>query len=469
MTFSGLTFLYVFLPIFLGVYYLVPKRCKNVVLMAASLVFYAWGEPFYIILLVNLSIANFIFGYLITKFQEDRTLKLAFLIITLAVNLAVLVSCKFSPDLIGLLNKAIPGRVLSVPKLMLPIGLSFYTLSCISYIVDLYQGKCKRQKNFIRHMVYITMFPKLLGGPVALYRDMEGQIAERSTTIDSIADGIGLFIKGLGKKVLLADNLNALTTGVLSTPAENLPALTAWLGVISCMFQVYFDFSGYTDMARGLGKMVGFELPENFRSPLMANSITDFWKRWNISLINWMKEYVYKPLGGDTKGNLFALVNGLVLCIAVAFWHGLGLNFQIAALYYFVLLLFEKLFLGRWLEKIPNFLRILYTVLLTLFGFVILTHSNWLEMHNYLRAMFGLIGQPFYNTDTLYYLSTYLLVLVLCMICSNNFLKSRVEKARKFYPRISSWLTPVCQIILMLVSTAYLVNTSTVPFFVFKI
>lgn len=469
MTFSGLTFLYLFLPTFLGVYYLVPKRAKNAVLMVASLLFYAWGEPFYIVLLINLSIANFIFGYLICRFQEDKTLKRAFFIISLAVNLAVFASCKFSPDLVGFLNRMIPGRLFSIPQLALPLGLSFYTISCISYIVDLYTGKCKRQKNFIRHMVYITMFPKLLAGPVTLYRDIESQLGDRSTTIDGIADGIGLFIKGLAKKVLLANNLSALTMSVLSAPINELPVVTAWLGIISFVFQFYFDFSGYTDMARGLGKMIGFDLPRNFRTPFMATSVTDFWKRWNISLVSWMREYVYKPLGGSKKGNLYTLLNGLILCLAVAFWHGLGLNFQMAALFYFAVLLLERVLLGRWLKKLPNFVCILYTFFVTILGFVILTHDSYLGMHNYLKAMFGLVGRPFYNTETLYYLTTYLVVLVLCMLCSNNFLKSRVEKMQKFYPKTSAWLTPVCQIVLMVISTAYLINSPNIPFIMFRV
>ena len=462
MIFSTFSFLFCFLPVFFLVYYLLPAKVKNYWITLGSILFYSFGEPIYIILLVNIAIANYIIGRLYTKFQKDNRARVAWLVVGLAINLGIFISCKIMPDYIS-------SYVKVTTVYHIPLGISFYILSCISYLVDIYWGKATIQKNFISYFVYLAMFPKVLAGPVISYQNFSGQLENRTISFSNISEGILLFGKGLGKKVLLANNLYTLCSQILAADDSSLSILTAWLGILAIIFRFYFDFSGYTDMARGLAKMMGFYLPRNFRAPFSSRSVTEFWHRWNISIIRWFKRYIFYPLNGIHKGKLWLVFNLLIVIAAYCFWRGFGWNVIIAAVFYVTILLGERFVWGNFLKKIPRFLGQFYTFFMTVFVFVMLSHPNVSSALSYLGVMFDWGRYPWINNETIYFFASYLVILLICIFISSHFLKHYKESLYLYYPKIYHLLKPMVIFIIWIFSIAFLMNSNTIPFLCFTL
>ncbi len=381
MVFSNLIFLYLFLPVTLLLYFAVPKLWwKNAVLLVASLVFYAWGEPVYVLLLVAVALVNYLAGRWMARNKK------AIFILALCMDVVLLCVVKYAAFLVENWNQ-LTGMHLYVPQIALPIGISFYTFQVVSYLVDVYRGKVEPQRAFDKFLLYVALFPQLIAGPIVRYADVREQLTCRKTTADGAFYGMIRFCTGLGKKVLLADYAGKFAKQLLAAPAQ-LTVVAAWLGAIFVMLQIYFDFSGYSDMAIGLGRVFGFRYHENFDLPYMAGSITDFWRRWHISLGSFFRDYVYIPLGGNRKGKRRQIVNLLIVWLLTGLWHGAGWNFVLWGLYFFVLLVVEKCLENR-LQHIPAVLRHCATLLLLLIGWIIFYFEDLPDIASTLAAMFG--------------------------------------------------------------------------------
>ena len=350
MVFSSLIFIFVFLPAIVAAYYLSPRFLKNLIIVIGGLIFYAWGEPVYILIMLFVCIFDYINGLILDKFMGRKVLCLAVLTGSIVVNLGLLGFFKYSGFFINNLNGMF-GVNLAVINLPLPIGISFYTFQSISYVVDVYLGKEKAQKNIIAYATFVTMFPQLVAGPIMKYKDIAKQIEQRQESMALFGEGAMLFIIGLSKKVLLANNIGLVWQHIKSTPMGEISVLTAWLGIIAFTFQIYFDFSGYSDMAKGLGKMFGFQLMQNFNYPYISKSVTEFWRRWHISLGSWFREYLYVPLGGNRAGSLKQYRNIFIVWFLTGFWHGASWNFVVWGLYFGLFVTIEKIFLLKLFIK----------------------------------------------------------------------------------------------------------------------
>ena len=459
MVFSSLTFLLFFLPASLLLYYVVPFKVKNYVLVFVSLIFYAWGEPVYVILMIYSILMNYGMGRLM---ESQPRFKKAILGYTVFLNLLVLGFFKYSGFLVTSLNSILPaGHQLPVRDLKLPIGISFYTFQALSYIIDLYRGKFKAQKNLIRFAAYITMFPQLIAGPIVRYEDVESQFEAREITLKKFGRGILRFIAGLGKKVLLAN-----TAGVVFDAARGLEAqsfLSAWLGTVGYTFQIYFDFSGYSDMAIGLGEMLGFEFPENFKYPYLARSVTEFWRRWHISLGTWFREYVYIPLGGNRVSVPRHILNLFVVWMLTGLWHGAGWTFLLWGVYYGILLILDKYLFSRW--KIPKAIGVLVTLFLVMLGWVVFSSDTIGDAFRTYGAMFC-VGVPFATTGSAYVLLRYgLLLVVEAVACLPLMRKLYVTITKVRGGRIVMYFLAVGVLAL---SVVFLVTENYNPFLYFR-
>lgn len=464
--FSSLVFLFVFLPFVILIYYILPKHLRNLVLLLASLVFYAWGEPVYVFVMIFSICFNFACGLLIEKFQHNKNSKIV-LIISLIINLGILGFFKYYGFLIDNLNFVF-GINLPVKEYALPVGISFYTFQALSYVIDVYLGKVPVQKNIIAFGTYITMFFQLVAGPIVQYDDIRVQLTDRKESLYKFGEGAEVFIKGLAKKVLLANNIGLLWSSVKSTPICELTVLSSWLGILAFTFQIYFDFSGYSDMAIGLGKMFGFELVENFRYPYMSKSVTEFWRRWHISLGSWFREYVYIPLGGNRNGKLNQFRNLLVVWFATGLWHGANWNFIIWGLYFGVLLIIEKTFFDKRGKESSSGFGHLYTMLVVIVGWVIFEFEDLSHLASFLKVMFGFGKVPFLNRQGLYYLYTNIILFVICAICSTPLLSNMIKNLRKRRRSLFNAAMMTGYFLLILISTAYLVNETYNPFLYFR-
>lgn len=375
MVFSSLTFLLMFLPAVLIVYFAVPRRGKNAVLFIFSLLFYAWGEPIYVCLMIFSTVLDYSCGRLVEKYRGTSKQKIG-LIISICVNLGLLFFFKYTDFFIGTVN-GVFGTSIPQLNLPLPIGISFYTFQTMSYTIDVYRGDAKMQKNIISFGAYVSLFPQLIAGPIVRYQDIADQLDERTHSFDKFGDGAKRFVTGLGKKVLLANNIGLLWSTISATEAASLTTVGAWLGIIAFAFQIYFDFSGYSDMAIGLGKMFGFSFLENFNYPYISKSVTEFWRRWHMSLGTWFRDYVYIPLGGNRKGLPLQIRNIAVVWLLTGFWHGASWNFVLWGVFYGILLVCEKLFLLKWLKKVPSFVGHIYTMLTVLLGWVLFAFDDF--------------------------------------------------------------------------------------------
>ena len=470
MVFSSVLFLFRFLPIFMICYFVVPQRMKNLILFLGSLFFYAWGEPVYVLLMLFSTISDYVHGRLIEAFRGKKAAKVL-LISSIIINLLVLGFFKYADFLIGSINH-LTGAALPLLQLPLPIGISFYTFQTMSYTIDVYRGETKVQKNILDFGVFVTMFPQLIAGPIVKYRQIESVLHKRRTDIVRISYGAKRFVVGLAKKVLLANNLGMLWTEIYAFDFGEMNVLTAWLGIIAYAFQIYFDFSGYSDMAIGLGAALGFDFPENFNYPYISASITEFWRRWHITLGSWFREYVYIPLGGNRKGLVRQLRNILIVWALTGIWHGAGWNFLLWGLWFALLLILEKLFLGKVFSCIPKICGRIYTCIAVLVGWVLFAVESPADIGNYLCAMFGLNGAGLWDRQAMYLGSQYALLLLVAALAAlpvvgtlvNRLGRTNTGPAMAVY-RVGEKLIPAA---LLLLSIAYVVEASYNPFLYFR-
>lgn len=468
MVFSSLVFLFVYLPIVLAIYYLMPAKwhmARNVWLFIVNMVFYGWGEPVYILLMLFSIAINYFAGLIIGKYREaNRPKAKVALILGIVINLGLLLFFKYY-DLFAETISAIPGIYVPALKLGLPIGISFYTFQAMSYPIDLYRGDAETQRNPLLFGTYISLFPQLIAGPIVRYKDVADQLNERRHGVDKFSSGVQRFVIGLGKKVLIANNVGALWDTYAAMGSGELTVLGSWLGILAFTLQIYFDFSGYSDMAIGLGRMLGFEFMENFNYPYISKSITEFWRRWHISLGTWFRDYVYIPLGGNRHGLGRQLVNICVVWALTGFWHGANWTFLMWGVYYAIFLIIEKTFLLRVLEKTPGFLRHIYTMLVVICGWAIFQLDNLQQVGSYLGAMFGFGGAGLSAQNDLYYLASYGVILIVAIILSTNGLKTLFEKLPQ---RVRNVLSPIGVAAILVLSTAYLVDSTYNPFLYFR-
>ena len=376
MLFSSIVFLFTFLPAVVILYYLLPVRFRNVILLLASLVFYAWGEPVYLFLMLLSILFNYFSGLDIARNLQDKRAAKRSLVFNLIINLAVLGFFKYEGFVLDTLNGILPVHI-SYHALPLPIGISFYTFQILSYIIDVYRGNVKVQTNLPNFALYVTMFPQLIAGPIVQYADVDEQLASREVSRTKFGEGSMYFIRGLAKKVLLANTSGMIFTEVSGLAKGNIAVMTAWLGAFAYMFQIYFDFSGYSDMAIGLGKMFGFEFNMNFNYPYVSKSITEFWRRWHISLSSWFRDYVYIPLGGNRVSKIKHIRNLLIVWFLTGLWHGAAWNFVAWGLYYGVILIIEKYLLSPVLDRLPDVVRHIYSIVLVVIGWVLFFSSSF--------------------------------------------------------------------------------------------
>lgn len=465
MVFSSTIFLCVYLPLVLLGYYICPKKGRNLFLLIASLVFYAWGEPKYVFLMIFSILVNYIFGRLMDKHRENKKRLKLMLVLSVVIDIGLLSVFKYTDFIITNVN-AIFGANFDLLNIALPIGISFYTFQAMSYTIDVYRNDVRVQKNLIDFGMYITMFPQLIAGPIVRYADVQDQLAERSVTTADFSEGVMRFVVGLGKKVLLANQMGAVWSEIYALGGD-VSALMAWTGAIAYTFQIYFDFSGYSDMAIGLGRMFGFKFPENFRYPYQSVSITDFWRRWHITLSTWFKEYLYIPLGGNRRGLTRQALNLLIVWSLTGFWHGAGWNFVLWGLYYFVILFIEKLFLLKALDKLPKFFRHVYALLLIIIGWVIFASDDVSVLLPYLGSMFGANGAI--GGMDVYTLLTKAVLLIICCIASTELPKKLFLSATgAMNEKAAFTIKSVMTIALLALSMILLIGDSYNPFLYFR-
>lgn len=465
MVFSSTIFLCVYLPLVLLGYYICPKKGRNLFLLIVSLVFYAWGEPKYVFLMIFSILVNYIFGRLMDKNRGRQKRMKLLLVLSVVIDLGLLSVFKYTDFIITNVN-AIFGSSFDLLNIALPIGISFYTFQAMSYTIDVYRNDVRVQKNLIDFGMYITMFPQLIAGPIVRYADVQDQLAERSVTTADFSEGIMRFVVGLGKKVLLANQMGAVWSDIYALGGD-VSALMAWTGAIAYTFQIYFDFSGYSDMAIGLGRMFGFKFPENFRYPYQSVSITDFWRRWHITLSTWFKEYLYIPLGGNRRGLARQALNLLIVWSLTGFWHGAGWNFVMWGLYYFVILFIEKLFLLKALDKLPKFFRHVYALLLIIIGWVIFASDDVSVLLPYLGSMFGANGAV--GGMDVYTLLTKAVLIVICCVASTELPKRLFLSATgAMNEKAAFTIKSVMTIALLALSMILLIGDSYNPFLYFR-
>lgn len=467
MIFSSLFFLFVFLPATLLLYFITPRRCKNFVILICSLVFYAWGEPVYIFLMVFSIVFNYVMGIDIENNKDHPAAAKSNFIFAVVVNLAILGFFKYYGFLIENLNGILPFQI-PYKELALPIGISFYTFQTLSYIIDVYRGKVAVQRNFISFGVYVSMFPQLIAGPIVKYADVEKQLRTRKESLAKFGNGVTYFIRGLAKKVLLANNIGMVFDTINALPKGELSTLAAWVGCIAYTFQIYFDFSGYSDMAIGLGKMFGFDFLKNFDYPYTSKSITEFWRRWHISLSSWFRDYVYIPLGGNRVGTLKAIRNIFVVWMLTGFWHGAAWNFVFWGLYYGVLLLLEKYVLKGLIGRMPKWAGWLYTILLVMIGWVFFFSSSLQGAFSYIGVMFGHGASALVDSTGLYYLTTNLVLFIIMAFCSTQMVYKAFMKFSVNGQNYRIAIAVVVYTVLFMVCIAYLVNETYNPFLYFR-
>ncbi|MCI9415106.1 MAG: MBOAT family protein [Clostridiales bacterium] len=472
MVFSSLTFLFYFLPAVLAVYFIVPRRFKNVVLLVFSLAFYGWGEPVYITLMIVSILMDYGLGIWMHRCltRGDQKGAKRVLILAVVLNLALLAFFKYANFLIDNLNQ-VPGIRIPALDLPLPIGISFYTFQAMSYLIDLYRGDVPVQKSVIAFGTYVSLFPQLIAGPIVRMSTVSEELSHRRESADLFSSGIRRFMTGLGKKVLLANNIGMVWSAISAQDASTLPVLTAWTGLAAFTFQIYFDFSGYSDMAIGLGRMFGFHFLENFNYPYMAVSITDFWRRWHISLSTWFREYVYIPLGGNRRGKGRQLFNLLVVWMLTGIWHGASWNFVAWGLYFGIWLALEKFVLRRYLDKAPRWVGHVYTLLLVMVSWCIFAFDSLSSGLGYLRALVGGYGQGLWDSAGLYTLYTNALLFLLLILFSTPLpmkLYRRAEKALRPRPALAGTVEIVPLLLLGAVCVAFLVDASYNPFLYFR-
>lgn len=466
MLFSSIPFLYYFLPCVILLYLIAPRFLKNTVLLLSSLVFYAWGEPRYVIWMILSISLGYIFGLLIERFREKRGIAKLFMILSVISSLAVLGYFKYADFFISNIN-AVTGLSIPLLKITLPVGISFYTFQILSYTVDVYRGDVAAQKNPIDLATYVALFPQLIAGPIVRYSDIAQQLKNRNHSFEKISAGMSRFIIGLSKKILIANMLGELCD--VFKASNDKSVLFFWLYAIAYTLHIYFDFSGYSDMAIGLGKIFGFDFLENFNYPYISGSVTEFWRRWHMSLGSWFRDYVYIPLGGNRVSQARHLFNIFVVWMLTGMWHGAAWNFIVWGLYFAIILMIEKLFLLKYLKK-SKVLNHIYVLLLIIISFVIFDAASMNDALSYIGAMFGAGDYPFISTEFVYYLRSYGVVLLIGIIGSTPLPKLVTKKIDESSVggKIMTILAPVVLCVLLAVCTACLVDGSYNPFLYFR-
>lgn len=468
MVFSSLIFLFRFLPIFLICYFIIPEKyikVRNLILFIFSLIFYAWGEPVYICLMLFSTIFDYINGLLIEKFKPKTKGSKIVLLISIIGNLTLLGIFKYTDFILENINN-IFNLSFELPNLLLPIGISFYTFQTLSYTIDVYRGTVNAEHNIISFGAYVSMFPQLIAGPIVQFKTIANELNQRVHNMGNFYLGSKRFCIGFIKKVFLANNIGFLWSEILNNYLNN-SVITLWLGLICFAFQIYFDFSGYSDMAIGLGKIMGFNFLENFNYPYISKSITEFWRRWHISLSSWFKENVYIPLGGNKKGFKRQILNIAIVWFLTGIWHGASWNYILWGVYFGVLLIIEKLFLLKKFEKVPNILKHIYTIFLILIGWCIFSIEDVNILFNYLISLFGFNGLGFIDNQFIYYLQNYGILLIICFLASIN-VYSQLYKIVKIQHIKVRYVEDFCIICLFIISIAMLVNSTYNPFLYFR-
>lgn len=485
MVFSQLTFLYYFLPIVMIVYFFASDRIRNVLIFITGLLFYAWGEPFYVCLMLLSTAIDYTAGRLMAKYDDDNKKRKICLIVSVCMNVGLLAIFKYSDFLIdsfnGVFGTSITNPVVLVNKALnslyplglnekrveLPIGISFYTFQSMSYTIDLYLRNIKVQKSFLNFASYVSLFPQIVAGPIVRYEDVANELESRTVNIAKISAGIGLFVKGLAKKVLLANNIGMVWTQIKAMDYSTISVATAWLGIIAFAFQIYFDFSGYSDMATGLGKMLGFEFPKNFDHPYISKSISEFWRRWHITLGSWFRSYVYIPLGGNRNGNFKTYRNLFITWALTGLWHGASWNFILWGLFFGVLIIIERLGFGKILEKLPSAVSMLYTFVMVLFGWVLFDTDTLADAGRYYAAMFG-AGGSLVDSYARYTIASNAVMLTLCILISGGLGSRLISFCEEKNKRASAVAGVAVKIGGLLICTAYLVGATYNPFLYFR-
>ncbi len=467
MVFSSITFLFFFLPILVILYYIAPKKLKNLVMIIGSFAFYAWGEIRFFPIMVALSIEDYICGRLMEKHRANIKLRRLFLTISLLSNLGVLIFFKYTNFFVSNFTSLF-GIEGVVTNIILPIGVSFNTFQSISYAIDVYRGTTSCEKSFYGYLTYTTLFPQIIAGPIVRYVTVENDLDDHELTYNSLSLGMRRFLVGLGKKVLIANNVGMLWDQVVAGTAGEMSVVLYWLGIIAYTFQIYFDFSAYSDMAIGLARMFGFTFDENFNYPYISKSISEFWRRWHITLSEWFRDYVYIPLGGNRCSKSRHIFNLLVVWGLTGFWHGASWNFVLWGLYFAVLLISEKYFLLKFIEKWPSFIRHVYTLVLVIISWVIFYFEDMGELWGYLKGMFGMQGVPFINDNAVYHGLSYLIIFAIAAFGSAPIFKKLIDKTEESNKKWVFVLSSVLYLLMFIACVAYLVNATYNPFLYFR-
>lgn len=464
MLFTSISFLYYFLPALIIIYFITPKKYKNIILLIASLLFYFYGEPKYVFLMIAEIIIAYIGAILIDKYKNQSK---NILITTLFIHVFLLIIFKYTDFIIQTIND-ISNANIKLLNIALPIGISFYTFQIISYIIDVYNGKVNVQKNIIKLATYVSLFPQLVAGPIVRYQTVEKELDDRVHSFNNFAYGIRRFTIGLAKKVLIANALGELCSKAFL--ADEKTIVFFWIFGISYMLQLYFDFSAYSDMVIGLGRIFGFHFPENFNYPYISKSITEFWRRWHISLSTWFKDYVYIPLGGNREGKYKQIRNILIVWLLTGIWHGANWTFLIWGLLFGIILIIEKIWLNKFMEKLPSFIRRIYVLFIVMILFIIFNSDNMSVALTNIKGLFGMNGEAFVNDYTLHYLKSYLPVLIIALLGSTPFIKILIDKLRKnkYVNNIINILEPILIVVILVVVTSYLIDNSYNPFLYFR-
>lgn len=472
MVFSSLLFMFLFLPVVLILYFAAPRRIRNIILFLFSLFFYAWGEPKYVFLMLFAITLDYTVGRFIDKYKSRGDMKKAkrALLVSVVVNLSVLAFFKYADFIVSSVNGVL-GTNIPLLGIPLPIGISFFTFQTMSYSLDVFKGATKVQKNWVNYGTYVSMFPQLIAGPIVQYKTIAEQMQFRRENTDDFVTGIHRFMIGVGKKVLLANNIGSLSDYIMTLPTQELPVVTAWIGALAYTFQIYFDFSGYSDMAIGLGKMFGFHFLENFNYPYISKSITEFWRRWHISLSSWFREYVYIPLGGNRKGVAKQVRNIFIVWMLTGIWHGAHWNYVLWGIYYGIFLIMEKFVIGKWIQKLPGIGQNIYTMLIVIIGWVLFKCEDLRVCFSYLKALFGGHGVGLFNRESIYLLYNYAVLFAVLIIGSTRLPKLAAEKALGVM-KSDSWTVVVLKTAfyagIFVISVAYLVDATYNPFLYFR-
>lgn len=459
MVFSSLIFLFLFLPIVLICYYLSGNRFKNYILLMASLFFYAWGEPKYIYLMIFSILVNYFFGLKVDV--NSKSSKKLWLFVSIIFNLSLLIIFKYADFLFG------------IKGIRLPLGISFFTFQTMSYVVDVYRKDARVQRNIFDLALYVSLFPQLVAGPIVRYQTVDQQIDSREHSLDKFADGVNRFVFGLSKKVILANQLALVADGVFIENTANLSIIESWIGIICYSLQIYFDFSGYSDMAIGLGKLFGFDFLENFNYPYISQSVSEFWRRWHISLGSWFRDYVYIPLGGNRVHKIKLYMNLFIVWFLTGLWHGANWTFIVWGLYYGILIILEKAFLEKLLRRLPKILRHIYLLLIVLIGWVFFRVDNISQGLAFIKVMIGLGSNPIVNNNVLIYINDYWYIIAMSAIFSTPIVKKLKDIALKTNQKllensIAYGLHSLLLIICMFIVVILLSSSSYNPFLYFR-